>query len=390
MAKSKRHGLYKREGGIYAFRYKDREGRWRERYTGETNLQQAKALKDEFERNLKDGTLPTEKSAWTVAQAAGLWVEQHAAHLGSEKVKSNERSLLRQLAQRLGARKLKNVTIDDLKAYQAQRHQEVGERAVNLELRILANVLKETNLWGPIGKYYKPLKERESDLGQALTLAELSRLETTAATNPAWEVAYHCEVLAANTGMRGGEIKRLRLRDINLEARRLRIQRHGTKSDAGARLVELNQAATEAVTKLYLRAQTLGACESVHYLLPADLSRHTKETDPLKGSLGFDASRHQVSWRSAWRSLRNAAGLDGVRFHDLRHSFISLMAERGVPLPVVQSMVGHLSAKVTRHYTHISSQAARQAVELLDKDRFVGNLVGNAQSTENNKPKLLN
>ncbi len=318
----------------------------------------------------------------------GFGVEHHAAHLGSEKVKSNEKSLLRQLVRRLGNRKLKSITIDDIKGYQAERHQEVGERAVNLELRILIGTMREANLWGPIAAHYKPLKERESDIGQGLDLRQLHRLETTAATNPAWEVAYCAEVLAANSGMRGGEIKKLRLADVNLEARRLRI-RHA-KTAAGDRLIELNQAATEAVTKLYLRAKLLGANSPNHYLLPCDLSRHTKGTDPLKGGVGFDVTRHQQSWRSAWRSLRRAAGLEGIRFHDLRHTFISLMGERGVPLAVLQGMVGHLSAKMIRHYTHISTQAARQAVELLDQDRFVEKFVGKSESVENNNPKLPN
>src|SRR5205814_3660686 len=143
----------------------------------------------------------------------------------------------------------------------------------------------------------------------------------------------------------------------------------------------LNQAATQAITRLYMRAQTLGAAKPEHYLLPAELSRHTKNGDPLTGRLGFDATQHQNSWRSAWRSLLKAAGLQGLRFHDLRHSFISFMAERGVPLPIVQSMVGHMSAKMTRYYTHISSQAARQAVELLDQPPIVGKFVGKLENS---------
>lgn len=177
----------------------------------------------------------------------------------------------------------------------------------------------------------------------------------------------------------------MQLGDVNLEARRLRIRRKGTKTDAGARLIELNQAATEAVTRLYMRAQTLGASESDHYLLPAELSRHTKNGDPLKGGIGFDARLHQESWRSAWRSLLKAVGLEGLRFHDLRHSFVSFMAERGVPLPIVRSMVGHMSAKMTRYYTHISTQAARQAVELLDQPRIVGKFVGKLENQNENK-----
>jgi integrase len=185
-------------------------------------------------------------------------------------------------------------------------------------------------------------------------------------------------------------LQRLQLGDINLEARRLRIRRKGTKTDAGARLIELNHAATEAVTRLYVRGQMLGASKPDHYLLPAELSRHTKTCDPLKGQLGFHATQHQSSWRSAWRSLLKAAGLEGLRFHDLRHTFITLMAERGVPLPVVQSMVGHMSARMTQYYTHISSNAARQAVELLDQPQLVGKFVGKTECMEEPGAKLLN
>jgi integrase len=277
-----------------------------------------------------------------------------------------------------------------VKRYQAERHQEVGERAVNLELRILVNTMKEANLWSPIEKHYKRLKERESDMGRALSLDELRRIEIAAAQNEAWLVAYNAELLAANTGLRGGEIKRLQLGDVNLEERRLRIRRKGTKTDAGARLIELNQAATQAITRLYIRAQTHGASEQMHYLLPAELSRHTKSGDPLKVRLGFDATQHQNSWRSAWRSLLKAAELQGLRFHDLRHSFISLMAERGVPLPIVQSMVGHMSARMTRYYMHISTHAARQAVELLDRAPLVGRFVGNEAAPKSDAAKLLN
>jgi hypothetical protein len=119
------------------------------------------------------------------------------------------------------------------------------------------------------------------------------------------------------------------------------------------------------------------------------LSRHTKSSDPLKGQLGFDATRHQCSWRSVWCSLLKAAGLEGLRFHDLRHTLITLMAERGVPLPVVQSMVGHMSARMTRSSTHISSNAARQAVELLDQPQLVGKFVGETESTEEPGAKLF-
>jgi intergrase/recombinase len=44
------------------------------------------------------------------------------------------------------------------------------------------------------------------------------------------------------------------------------------------------------------------------------------------------------------------------------------MVELGVPLGVIQTFVGHMSARMVRHYTHVSTGAARKAVELLDSD----------------------
>jgi len=381
-----RDGLYCRENGILAFRYKGLDGHWREKYTGTADRQEAIAEKDKFLTNVRQRNLPTSKAKWTVAQAATEWVEQHAARSHSAKARSNERSYLRQLLRRLGTRTLESLTLDDLKRYQTERRKEVRERPINLELRILINVLKEVNLWNWVGSHYKDLAERQSDVGCALTREELSRLFAVASSRPEWLVAFLASVLAANTGLRGGEIKKLRLQNLDLSTRRIRIDRRGTKSDAGARLIELNRAAMTAATSLLRRAVTLGAMEPEHYLLPAQLSRHTKQSDPLRGVLGFDPQNCQNSWDSAWRSLRTAAGLRKLRFHDLRHTFITMMAEQGVPLPVVQAMVGHMSIAMVRHYTHISNNAARNAVELLDSlenDQTPTGLWGNLWGSTN-------
>jgi integrase len=263
-----RDGVYRRENGIFAFRYKDKYGQWKEKYTGTTDREAAKRIRTEFLKNLEAGTLPTEKADWRVEQGAARWVQQHAARLNSEKAQRNEQSLLRQLTRRLGTRKLKSITLDDLKDYQRDRRKEVGERAINLELQILVSVLKEANLWAPISEHYKRLREPESEIGQALRLDQLRELEAAAAKKDAWQVAYWAEVLAANTGLRGGEIKKMRLGMVDLETRRIRVTRKSTKTNAGARLVELNRAATEAACKLYLRAQLLGARDPNHYLCP--------------------------------------------------------------------------------------------------------------------------
>ncbi len=52
-------------------------------------------------------------------------------------------------------------------------------------------------------------------------------------------------------------------------------------------------------------------------------------------------------------------------FHSFRHSFVSMCGERGVPLAVVQELVGHVSAEMTQHYFHLSDEAARKAIAAL-------------------------
>jgi integrase len=54
-----------------------------------------------------------------------------------------------------------------------------------------------------------------------------------------------------------------------------------------------------------------------------------------------------------------------VGFHSLRHTFVSLCREAGAPLSVVESIVGHSSPAMTRHYTHTGEAAARSAIAML-------------------------
>lgn len=421
-----RDNLYQRNG-IFCFRYKDADGVWKEKSTGEHDRKQARDEKKDFEKDLEARKLPNEMSKQTVVQACTRWVAQHQTSGRKGGLKSShgrkcEASYLRQLVRRLGNRKLKSITLDVLLDYQTCRQtgsdgsRPVQGRPINCELAILVSVLKKANLWKGTLENYSRLREGKERVGNALTPTQKQLLEEAAASKEEWRTAYLAFVLAVNTGMRGAEIKKLRLRHVDLDNRRLTIE--DAKTEAGNRIVELNQSAFSAVTKLWVRAQQLGASELNHYLLPADLSRHTKATDPLKSERGFDVERHQESWSTAWRNLRAAAAaaiaqrakdenreltfaerkdvevLSKIGFHSMRRTFITWMAERNVPLPVTMEMVGHMSSKMTRHYTHISSGAQRQAVELLNQTAvgtpFVENFVEKQENRLSAASKSLN
>jgi mannose-6-phosphate isomerase-like protein (cupin superfamily) len=68
---------------------------------------------------------------------------------------------------------------------------------------------------------------------------------------------------------------------------------------------------------------------------------------------------------TAWRALRDAARLPGLRFHDLRHTVVTRLLEAGEPDHVVESITGHLSRRMLEHYSHIRLNAKKAALDRL-------------------------
>ena len=108
---------------------------------------------------------------------------------------------------------------------------------------------------------------------------------------------------------------------------------------------------------MFERADLLGHTEPDHYLWPACQWGR------------FDATQPMLKWDTAWRALRDQAGLPGLRFHDLRHTIITELAEMGVADHVLESISGHLSRRMLEHYSHIRIDAKRQALDALDNLR---------------------
>jgi len=72
------------------------------------------------------------------------------------------------------------------------------------------------------------------------------------------------------------------------------------------------------------------------------------------------------AFRSAWETAVGAAGLEGIRFHDLRHTFASWLVQRGRTLKEVQEALGHQTIAMTMRYSHLAPDHLRAAVAVLD------------------------
>ena len=146
---------------------------------------------------------------------------------------------------------------------------------------------------------------------------------------------------AAMSGLRQGELLGLRWRDVDFEARRLRVvspfvrgEFADPKSVGSARSVPMADRIAEALTQL--QADTL-------FPRPQDLVfAHPDTGRPLDRSKLIRRFKEAVS----------RADVNTVTFHELRHTFGTRMAAAGVPIRAIQQWLGHADIKTTQIYAH--------------------------------------
>lgn len=142
--------------------------------------------------------------------------------------------------------------------------------------------------------------------------------------------------LLLGTGIRRSELVGLDKKDFNYTQKTIQIVRKG----GDQQIVELGSEVVEAL-KSYLSTRT-------DKLTPMFLSKF----------------RQRLSPEGLWlivKKLLKEAGLEGST-HTLRHSFVTELIRQGVPIAVVQSVVGHKNIQTTLHYTHIMSEDRKKAV----------------------------
>ena len=130
------------------------------------------------------------------------------------------------------------------------------------------------------------------------------------------------------TGARRGEIQGLQWREVDLARRSIVLP--DARSKTGARRIPLSDAAIEVLE---------GIKQNGDYVFPANRANA--------------ASGHTVGLPRAWRAIREEAGLDDLRIHDLRHSFASFAAEAGASLQLIGKALGHTQMRTTERYAHL-------------------------------------
>jgi len=254
----------------------------------------------------------------------------------------------------LGKIPLINLTEARLQAYMRKRRSEgAGNRTINMELECLSRAIGRP--WRQLWPNLRKLKEPKT-IGRALSPEEEQRLLEAAAANKS-PIIYTFVKLALLTGLRLSEIRNLRWGQIDFKQEILTVGNSKTEAGAG-RMVPMSRELLQLLTlHASVCTERFGPLKPEWFVFP--ICSSTRLEDP---------SRPITAIQSAWETVRKAAGVN-VRFHDLRHTTATKMAEAGIPEATMEALLGHMSRAMLERYSHVRMEAKRAAMEALGKLR---------------------
>ncbi len=267
----------------------------------------------------------------------------------------------------LGQLQLKHLQAPAIQAYYGKAVDKLSPRTVHRHHRLLSQALKYAVRQGCLGRNPCEFVDAPSSKGKTmrtLTASEVEVLLSKASDNYHYPAIY----MAISTGLRRAELLGLRWRDIDLDMLSISVNQVLYKHRGVCQFKEpktshsRRRVAMTPKLALFLREYKADT-ESMNWQLGKPLTLDSlvfasPEGKPLDPSV-LSHEFHKIVKR---------AGLENVRFHDLRHTFASLMLLRGAKPKVISEALGHASVAFTMDtYSHIIEGMQEDAMALLDE-----------------------
>ena len=281
----------------------------------------------------------------TMKELANRYMEEYALlHKKPLSVAADERSLRLVILPALGHLPVKGITRADV-AKMMHTHKDEPVKA-NRAFALLSKALNLAEAWGirqdasnPC-RHVKKFPERPKQ--RFLSEDELSRLgkvmkdcEQESSEMPSVMTAIR---LLLFTGCRRQEILELKWEYVDFERESIFLP----DSKTGFKVVPLGNAALEVLANTPRVAGNPYVCPGI------------KPMRPL------------VGLQRAWVRIRNKAGLNDVRIHDLRHTFGATGAGAGQSLHILGKILGHTQSKTTSRYAHLAQTPQKKAVDSIN------------------------
>lgn len=311
---------------------------------------------------------PVDTDDLTYEQAAGKWLENHAADLSYNTRRSYTMNIQPAIAF-FGSIKLKKLKILHILEY--KKHlQNINADSIDYKMRINGIMLKKLFQWQLMDQDLSaasfPKKKRkelcfynEEEIKQLFEVLSSSLFKHRVFIK-----------LAVYSGMRIGELAGLTMENLDFANNTITVK-HSLTFDEEKKAFFLGPTKNKLVRVLTMPEPFM-----------KELKQYVKKvkTDRLasgaqwKGTEGMDlvfckadgSPQHTASFSKSFQDIIKRHHLKRITFHDLRHTHASLLLAKGVNVKVIQERLGHSSIKITLDtYSHLTKELEREAADLL-------------------------
>ena len=323
--------VYKRPGSPFYYSeidYRSRSGPRSIRSTETTSRREAEAFDRQHREEIRAKIGKPKRTPLSLDQACGKYWIEHGANLRwSAHVAWHLKRIVKHLDGAMAIADLSNADINLL--VQARKTEGAGQTAVNRTLAVLRAIHKRASaLWEIDCKgihWSSYLKRETAGRTRWLTIAEAERLLDSLPEKVRLAVEW-----SLYTGTRRSETYGIRKADVDLERGHVVVTAKGGRE----KVVFLSSEARGVI----VRAMALADAEHVF---------------------------ERRNARKVFESGMAKAGIEGLTWHDLRHTHATWLRQAGAPLEVVQRSLGHSKVTTTQRYAHVDDGEVRAALHKL-------------------------
>jgi len=339
---------------LIQYRYQGRTQRMRlgrsTLMTADAARKKAKILLGEAEAGKNPALAASiKRQAPLLSEVVERFITEHVSVRLKSGTQANYRAVLRAyILPALGHKRITDITLSDLSALHVSLSHKPSQ--ANRSTLVMSKILNLSEQWGLRTMGSNPCKHvqlfKDKKRNRFLDKSELKRLWNTLDDSyrdgTAGLYAINAYKLLILTGCRLSEIQKLKWSYI----RGNRVEFPDSKT--GYKRLPLNAASMEILRQT-----------------------PKKEGNPYV-ICGEKPGAHIVNLQKSWRRIREKAGLDDLRIHDLRHTFASQAVMNGTPLALVSKLLGHSKITTTMRYAHLADS------ELLEASEGIGDMLSNS------------
>lgn len=349
------------EGAEYfrwEFDYKDELG-YRKVKGGFRTKAEAEIDEAKIKTKVNEGTYVSEDRAMTFASAVDNFLNLHASiHCKPSTLYSYQSCIEKHLIPFFGHMKLVEINADRINRFILEKLKEEGlsHKTINNMLTLMGSVIQKAVdndilAKNPVYKV-KRLKTYNVEMRFLDTEEVYAVLDAARIHYPDF---YPLLMTAILTGMRRGELLGLTWDKINWKMKKIIVNQSlyqkqivTPKTQNSVRRIDMADELSKVLRKWKLQCP-IG---EKNLVFPNSLGDYTDPDNMIK---------------RRYEPVLRKAGLEKIRFHDLRHTYASILIAQNVPIKYIQNQMGHSSIQVTMdRYDHLMPEVYQQGIEALN------------------------